>query len=103
VSGPVPYYRLPATSGSSGRDHHGIDLVASAPERGRRRWVLQPGPAGRHDSWRPDAYLAGGLLKDEHRRVFLYVGCQERYRLIGRIKHVTPHVYRRTFRSHAAA
>jgi hypothetical protein len=73
VSGPVPYYRL------------------------------RPGPAGRHDNWGLAAHLAGGLLKHEHQRVFLYVGCQERYRLTGRINHVTPHAYQRTFRSHAAA
>jgi hypothetical protein len=75
VSGPVPYYCVPATSGSSGSDHHDIDLVASVPERGRRRWVLRPGLAGRHDSWGPDACLAGGLLKHEHHKVFLYMGC----------------------------
>jgi hypothetical protein len=59
-----------------------VAIVASVPERGRRRlvpsprrWVLRPGPAGRRDSWGQDACLEGGLLKDEHHRVFLYVGC----------------------------
>jgi len=82
VSGPVPHCRLPATSGSGGSDHHGIGVVAPVPERGRRRlvpsrrrWVLRPGPAGRRDSWGQDACLAGGLLKDRHHGVFLYVGC----------------------------
>jgi len=69
VSGPVPYYRLPATSGSSGSGHHGIDVVASAPERGRRRLVpsrrrvLRPGPAGRRDSWGQDSCLAAGCWR----------------------------------------
>lgn len=75
MSGPVPYYRLPATIGSSGSDHHGIDVAASVPEWARRRWALRPGPAGRQDSWGLDAYRAGGLLKDGHRRAFLSVGC----------------------------
>jgi len=78
VSGPVPYYRPPATTESG---HHGIDVVASVPELGRcrlvpsrRRWVLRPGPAGRRDSWGQGACLEGRLLKDEHRRVFPVCG-----------------------------
>jgi hypothetical protein len=59
MSGPAPRYR-PATSGPGGSDHHGIDVM--------------------------DACLAGGLLKDEHQGLFLYVGCcYERYWLNGRI------------------
>ncbi len=59
MSGPAPRYR-PATSGPGGSAHHGIDVI--------------------------DACLTGGLLKDEHQRVFLYVGYSyERYRLNGRV------------------